>query len=83
MVHLRNSGMVHAYAGVSTDGQTRDAQPTALKRAKAVKIFAETKCGAKRDQPQFNGVLKQLHRADILIVSRRDPLAQSTPDLLT
>jgi DNA invertase Pin-like site-specific DNA recombinase len=48
--------MIYGYGRVSTDGQTLDAQRAELKRAKAVKIFAETESGAKRDRPQLNRV---------------------------
>jgi DNA invertase Pin-like site-specific DNA recombinase len=72
--------MMHVFS--STDGQTLDAQRAELKRAKAVKIFAETESGARRDRPQLNRVLKQLQRGDVLIVSRLDRLARSTRDLL-
>ena len=74
--------MIYGYARVSTDGQTLDAQRAQLKAAEAVKVFAETESGAKRDRPQLNRLLKALQRNDVLIVSRLDRLARSTRDLL-
>jgi DNA invertase Pin-like site-specific DNA recombinase len=41
--------MIHAYARVSTDGQSVDAQVRKLKAAGARKVWRETASGAKTD----------------------------------
>ena len=72
----------YAYACVSTDGQTLDAQRAALKAAGAEKIFEETASGAKTDRKELARALKALRPGDVLLVSRLDRLARSTRDLL-
>jgi DNA invertase Pin-like site-specific DNA recombinase len=42
--------MIIGYARVSTDGQTLDAQQTALTDAGAERIYAEKQSGAKTDR---------------------------------
>jgi DNA invertase Pin-like site-specific DNA recombinase len=70
------------YARVSTDGQTLDAQQTALKAAGAAKVFAEKVSGAKTDRRQLQRAIEALGAADVLLVTRLDRLARSTRDLL-
>ena len=41
---------IYGYASVSTDGQTLDAQQTALRRAGATRIFSEKETGTKTDR---------------------------------
>jgi DNA invertase Pin-like site-specific DNA recombinase len=49
--HARNGdGMIVGYARVSTDGQTLDAQHTALTAAGAEKVFAEKVSGGVTDR---------------------------------
>jgi DNA invertase Pin-like site-specific DNA recombinase len=74
--------MIHAYARVSTDGQSVDAQVRQLKAAGARKVWRETASGAKTDRVQLRRVLDRLDAGDVLMVTRLDRLARSTRDLL-
>jgi DNA invertase Pin-like site-specific DNA recombinase len=71
-----------AIFGVSTDGQTLDAQVVALKAAGAGRVFRETASGAKTDRRELARALKSLAEGDTLLVTRLDRLARSTRDLL-
>jgi DNA invertase Pin-like site-specific DNA recombinase len=73
---------IYGYARVSTDGQTLDAQITALKAAGAEKVFSEKQSGAKTDRAALARVLAVLESEDVLMVTRLDRLARSTRDLL-
>jgi DNA invertase Pin-like site-specific DNA recombinase len=74
--------MIYAYARVSTDGQSVDAQVRQLKAAGAQKVWRETASGAKTDRVQLRRVLDRLDAGDVLMVTRLDRLARSTRDLL-
>jgi DNA invertase Pin-like site-specific DNA recombinase len=71
-----------AYARVSTEGQTLEAQVAQLKAAGAEKIFKEKVNGARADRPQLKKALAALGPDDVLLVTRLDRLARSTRDLL-
>jgi DNA invertase Pin-like site-specific DNA recombinase len=71
-----------AYARVSTEGQTLEAQVAQLKAAGAEKIFKEKVSGARADRPQLKKALAALGPDDVLLVTRLDRLARSTRDLL-
>jgi DNA invertase Pin-like site-specific DNA recombinase len=73
---------IFGYARVSTDGQTLDAQVSALKAAGAARVFRETASGAKTDRRELVRALKSLGEGDTLLVTRLDRLARSTRDLL-
>jgi DNA invertase Pin-like site-specific DNA recombinase len=73
---------IYGYARVSTDGQTLDAQITALKAAGAEKVFAEKISGTVTDRKALGKALAALGQGDVLLVSRLDRLARSTRDLL-
>ena len=74
--------MIHAYARVSTDGQSIAAQVKQLRAAGAQKVWRETASGAKADRVQLRRALDQLDAGEMLMVTRLDRLARSTPDLL-
>jgi DNA invertase Pin-like site-specific DNA recombinase len=74
--------MIIGYARVSTDGQTLDAQQSALKAAGAEKVFAEKISGAVSDRKALGRAIAALSSGDTLIVTRLDRLARSTRDLL-
>ena len=73
---------VIAYARVSTEGQTLEAQLAQLKQAKAGRIFKEKVSGARADRPQLKKAIAALEPGDVLLVTRLDRLARSTRDLL-
>jgi DNA invertase Pin-like site-specific DNA recombinase len=70
------------YARVSTDGQTLDAQHSALVAAGAERVFSEKQSGAKTDRAQLAKAIATLTAGDTLIVTKLDRLARSTRDLL-
>jgi predicted site-specific integrase-resolvase len=74
--------MIYGYARVSTDGQSVEAQVTALTTAGAEKVFREVASGAKTDRAQLRRALDALSPGDVLMVMRLDRLARSTRDLL-
>lgn len=74
--------MIVGYARVSTDGQTLDAQQTALTEAGAERIYAEKHSGAKTDRAALARCLRGLEAGDVLLVTKLDRLARSTRDLL-
>jgi len=74
--------VIIGYARVSTDGQSLDAQHSALTAAGAERVFAEKESGAKADRKQLAKAIEVLGEGDILLVTRLDRLARSTRDLL-
>jgi DNA invertase Pin-like site-specific DNA recombinase len=74
--------MIVGYARVSTDGQTLNAQQSALVDAGCEKVFAEKQSGAKTDRQQLAKAIATLGDGDTLIVTKLDRLARSTRDLL-
>src|SRR5215831_3394298 len=74
--------MIVGYARVSTDGQTLDAQLSALNAAGADKVFSEKISGAVTDRKALAKAIDALGVGDVLLVTRLDRLARSTRDLL-
>ena len=74
--------MIVGYARVSTDGQTLDAQQSALAAAGAERVFAEKVSGVVTDRRQLAKALAALGPGDTLIITKLDRLARSTRDLL-
>ena len=74
--------MIVGYARVSTDGQTLEAQQTALQAAGAERVFAEKQSGVKTDRAALARCMRSLEAGDVLLVSKLDRLARSTRDLL-
>jgi DNA invertase Pin-like site-specific DNA recombinase len=78
-----STGKTYGYARVSTDGQTLDAQVSALQAAGAERIFSEKQSGAKTDRASLAKALAALESGDVLLFTTRlDRLARSTRDLL-
>src|SRR5271168_2400975 len=72
----------YGYARVGADGQTLDAQVSALTAAGAEPVLRETASGAKNDQRELAKALRSLDAGDTLLVTRLNRLARSTRDLL-
>jgi DNA invertase Pin-like site-specific DNA recombinase len=79
---LIRGNMIIGYARVSTDGQTLDAQQSALRDAGAERVFSEKESGAKTDRAVLAKAIAALREGDCLIVTKLDRLARSTRDLL-
>jgi DNA invertase Pin-like site-specific DNA recombinase len=62
--------MIIGYARVSTDGQTLDAQHSALVNAGAEKIYSEKISGAITDRPALAKALAALGQGDTLVVCK-------------
>jgi DNA invertase Pin-like site-specific DNA recombinase len=69
------------YAGVSTYGQTLDAQLEQLRGAGCTKIYREKVTGARADRRELLKMLDHLAPGDVVTVTRIDRLARSTFDL--
>jgi DNA invertase Pin-like site-specific DNA recombinase len=74
--------MIYGYARVSTGGQDLASQLEALKAAGAEKIWREKVSGSKTDRSELAKLMRSLNHGDVLLVTRLDPLARSTRDLL-
>jgi len=74
--------MIVGYARVSTDGQSLQAQQSALEAAGAERIFAEKISGTVTDRKALARAIASLSVGDVLLVTRLDRLARSTRDLL-
>jgi DNA invertase Pin-like site-specific DNA recombinase len=81
MLRMENR-MIIGYARVSTDGQTLDAQQSALRQAGAERVFAEKVSGAVTERKALAKAIAALGVGDVLLVTRLDRLARSTRDLL-
>jgi Resolvase, N terminal domain len=62
--------VIVGYARVSTDGQTLDAQQSALAAAGAEKVFAEKVSGAVTDRKALTRAIAALDAGDVLLVTR-------------
>jgi DNA invertase Pin-like site-specific DNA recombinase len=74
--------MIVGYARVSTDGQTLDAQQSALRAAGCERVYSEKVSGAITDRPALAKAISALGNGDTLVVCKLDRLARSTRDLL-
>jgi DNA invertase Pin-like site-specific DNA recombinase len=70
------------YARVSTKEQSLDIQVKALQRAGCKLIYQEKVSGVGRTRPEFEKMMQQIRKDDVLIIWRLDRLARSTKILL-
>jgi DNA invertase Pin-like site-specific DNA recombinase len=74
--------MIIGYCRVSTEGQSLEAQHSALTAAGATQVFSEKISGAVTDRKALAKAIAELGPGDCLLVTRLDRLARSTRDLL-
>ena len=67
--------MIVGYARLSTNGQTFNAQQSALRDAGCDQIFADKESGAKTDRQQLAAAMATLAAGDTLVVTKLDRLA--------
>lgn len=77
--------MIYGYARVSTmeqakDGNSLEAQKTALKEAGAQVIYSDAFTGTKSHRPELDKLLGKLQPGDTLVTSKLDRLARSVTD---
>lgn len=75
--------MIYGYARVSTKGQAKDgnsleAQETALMEAGAAEVYADAFTGTKTHRPQLDKLMEVLQPGDKLVVTKLDRIARST-----
>ena len=78
-MELRNDRRLRT---VSTDGQSLDAQHSALTSAGAERVFAEKQSRHQDRSRCTSPLLRSLAPGDVLLVMKLDRLARSTRDLL-
>ena len=74
--------MIYGYTRVSTKGQARDgnsleAQETALKNAGATRIYSDAFTGTKAHRPQLDALMGILVAGDTIVVTKLDRIARS------
>lgn len=74
--------MVYGYARVSTKGQAKDgnsleAQASAVKAAGAEKVYSDAFTGTKKNRPALDKLLAEIKEGDKLIVTKLDRIARS------
>ena len=73
---------IYGYARVSTVGQAKDgnsleAQESALRAAGATEIFVDTFTGTKMERPEFDRLNSLLQKGDMLIITKLDRFART------
>jgi len=76
--------VIYGYARVSSrgqeDGNSLEAQETALRERGCVEVVAEVYTGKTTDRPLFNGLIEKLQGGDVLMVTKLDRFARSTKE---
>jgi DNA invertase Pin-like site-specific DNA recombinase len=62
--------VIIGYARVSADGQTLEAQQSALAAAGATQVYAEKMSGAETDRKALSRAIAALGAGDVLLVTR-------------
>lgn len=75
--------MILGYARVSTEGQSLEAQMSALAASGAERIWSEKISGSKKVRPELERLIDQLRPGDIVVVTKYDRLSRSLQDLLS
>lgn len=75
--------MIYGYARVSTASQKRDgnsleAQESALKESGAATVYVDSFTGTKIHRPQFDKLMSEIADGDTLVVTKLDRMARST-----
>lgn len=73
---------IYGYARVSTVGQAKDgnsleAQESAIRAAGATEIFVDTFTGTKMERPEFDRLNSLLQKGDMLIITKLDRFART------
>lgn len=74
--------MIFGYIRVSKDEQNYDLQIDALKKTGCEEIFKEKISGAAKHRPEFEKLLSQLQKGDVVVVWRIDRLGRTTLELI-
>lgn len=74
--------MKYGYARVSTTGQNLEVQIDLLKKEKCDVIYTEKFTGTNKKRPEFQKLLLELKRGDMMVVTKLDRFARSTQDAL-
>ena len=74
--------MKFGYARVSTTDQKLESQIENLKAAGAEKIYQEKFTGTTTERPEFQKLLSQLKKDDMLIVTKLDRFVRNTREAL-
>ena len=72
--------MIYGYTRVSTkarDGNSLEAQETALKNAGATRIYSDAFTGTKAHRPQLDALMGILVAGDTIVVTKLDRIARS------
>jgi len=77
--------MVYGYCRVSTsrqakDGNSLEAQESALRASGATEIYADSFTGTKMNRPQFKLLLSKLASGDTLVVTKLDRIARTAQE---
>jgi len=79
--------MIYGYARVSTKGQAKDgnsleAQETALREAGATEVYADAFTGTKAHRPELDKLMEAMNAGDKLIVTKLDRIARSATQVI-
>lgn len=80
--------MIYGYARVSSVGQAKDgnsleAQTTALTERGCKKIYSEAYTGTTTDRPEFSKILEKIQKGDTLMVTKLDRFSRTAAEGVT